>query len=141
MDLAELARRVREGNRGELDQFKRLLAAEDDLGAFRKFADAHWQEDEISIPVYTRVLEVNPQDDKAWGSLGLVNLLIGEDEEAAHCLERARKINPEGIEVLTLQAALEKRPDEELKIYTRMLELDPTNRVALDNLARLRQKD
>ena len=61
--------------------------------------------------------------------------LIGEDAEAAQYLEKARKINPEGIEVLTLQAALEKRPGEKLRIYRKMLEIDPTNRVALDNLA------
>jgi tetratricopeptide (TPR) repeat protein len=60
--------------------------------------------------------------------------------EAAQCLEKARKINPDGIEVLTLQAALEKRPDEQLKIYKKMLQLDPTNRVALHNLARLQNE-
>jgi hypothetical protein len=64
-----------------------------------------------------------------------VKYLIGEDAEAAQYLEKARKINPEGIEVLTLQAALEKRPGEKLRIYRKMLEIDPTNRVALDNLA------
>jgi tetratricopeptide (TPR) repeat protein len=140
MNLTQLARDVREGDRRELDRFKQHLAAEHDLSAFRKFADAHWQEDEISITVYKRVLELDPEDDRAWGSLGLVRLLIGEDVEAAQCLEKARKINPDGIEVLTLQAALEKRPDEQLKIYKKMLQPDPTNRVALHNLARLQNE-
>jgi tetratricopeptide (TPR) repeat protein len=140
MDLAEMARRIRAGDKGELDSFKRLLAAENDLGALKKIAAANWQEDEISIPVYERILEINPNDDEALGSLGLVKYLIGGDTEAAQCLEKARKINPEGLEVLTLQAALEKRPDEKLKIYRKMLELDPTNRVALHNLARLQKE-
>jgi hypothetical protein len=48
---------------------------------------------------------------------------MGEDSEAAH--------NPEGVEVLTLQTAFEKRPAEKLKICRRMLELDSTNRIAL----------
>ena len=136
MNLTELARRIRAGDKGELDEFKRLLAAENDLGALKEFADAHWQEDEISIPIYERFLEINPENDQALGSLGLVKYFIGEDVEAAQYLEKARKINPEGIEVLTLKAALEKRPDEKLRIYKKMLELDPTNPVALHNLAR-----
>jgi tetratricopeptide (TPR) repeat protein len=140
MDLTELARKIREGDRRQLDHFKRFLAAEHDVSALRKFADSHWQEDEVSIPVYKRVLELNSEDDRAWGSLGLVKLLIGEDAEAVQCLERARRINPDGIEVLTLQAALEHRRDEQLKIYKKMLELDPNNRVALDNLARLQNE-
>jgi tetratricopeptide (TPR) repeat protein len=140
MELTELARKIREGNRRQLDDFKRLVAGEHDVSALREFADSHWQEDEISIPVYKRVLELNPEDDKAWSYLGLVKLLIGEDAEAVQCLERARKINPDGIEVLTLQAALEKRRDEQLKIYKKMLEQDPTNRVALANLARLQNE-
>ena len=138
--MTELARKIREGNRRQLDDFKRLVAGEHDVSALREFADSHWQEDEISIPVYKRVLELNPEDDKAWSYLGLVKLLIGEDAEAVQCLERARKINPDGIEVLTLQAALEKRRDEQLKIYKKMLEQDPTNRVALANLARLQNE-
>lgn len=140
MGLAELARRVREGHKGEIDQLRRLLAAENDLGVLKKVAAANWQEDEISIPIYERILAINPEDDEALSSLGLVKYLIGEDEEAAQCLEKARKINPGGLEVLTLQAALENRPDEQLKIYKKMLELDPTNRVALDNLARLQKE-
>jgi tetratricopeptide (TPR) repeat protein len=112
MDLTELVRKVKEGDRSELDQFRRLVAVENDLGALKRFADDHWQEDEISIPIYERFLEVNPENDQALSSLGLVKYLIGEDAEAAQYLEKARKINPEGIEVLTLQAALEKRTDE-----------------------------
>ena len=138
MDLAALARKIREGDRQELERFKRSLATERDIRTYREFADAHWQEDEISIPVYKRVLELIPEDDKAWASLGLVKLLIGEDAEAAQCLESARSINPDGLQVLTLRAALEKRPAEQMKIYRKMLELDPTNRVALDNLDRLK---
>jgi len=140
MDLTELVRKVREGDRSELDQFRRLLAVEKDLGAFKEFADAHWQEDEISIPIYERFLEVNPLSAQVLATLGLVKLLIGEDSEAAQYFEKARKINPEGLEVLTLQAALEKRPDEKLKTYRKMLELDPTNRVALHNLARSQEQ-
>ena len=140
MDLTELVRKIKEGDRSELDQFRRLVAVENDLEELKKFADDHWQEDEISIPIYERFLEVNPENDQALGSLGLVKYLIGEDAEAAQHLEKARKINPEGIEVLTLQAALEKRPDEKLKTYRKMLELDPTNRVALHNLARSQEQ-
>ena len=140
MDLVELAGKIRAGDKSELDQFKRLLVAENDLGTLKKVAAANWQEDEISIPVYERILEINPKDDEALGSLGLVKYLIGEDTEASECLEKARKINPEGLEVLTLQAALEKRPDEKVKIYRKMLQLDPTNRVALHNLARLQKE-
>jgi tetratricopeptide (TPR) repeat protein len=136
MNLNELARRIKAGDKGELSEFKRLLAVENDLEALKQFADAHWQEDEISVPIYERFLEINPENDQALGSLGLVKYFIGEDVEAAQYLEKARKINPEGIEVLTLQAALEKRPDEKLRIYKKILELDPTNQVALHNLAR-----
>jgi hypothetical protein len=60
---------------------------------------------------------------------------MGLDSEAAQYLEKARKIDPEGPEVLTFQSALEKRPSENSKIYRKMLELDSTNRVALHNLA------
>jgi tetratricopeptide (TPR) repeat protein len=140
MDLARLARKIRAGDRSELEQFKRLVAAANDFTELRKFADAHWQEDEISIPVYERILEVDPEEHKALGSLGLVKYLIGEDEEAARYLDRARKINPEGIEVLTLQAALEERPEEKLQIYRKMLAVDPANQVALENLARLQKE-
>lgn len=140
MNVVEVVSKVREGDSGKLDQFKRLLSAEDDLRVLKSIAVANWQEDEISIPVYERILAINPQDDEALGALGLVKYLIGEDVEATQCLERARKINPGGLEVLTLQAALENRPDEQVKIYRKMLELDPANRVALDNLSRLQKQ-
>jgi hypothetical protein len=60
-----VVRRVRVGDRSELNQLKRLLAVESDLAALKTFADAHSQEDEISIPIYERFLET----DQALGSL------------------------------------------------------------------------
>ena len=140
MDLIQTARQIVEGDKSQLTRFRELLALETDVRALKKVGAAHMQEDHVSIPVYQRILEINPEDDEALASLGLVKYLIGEDAEASQCLEKARRINPEGLQVLTLQAAFEKRPDEQLKIYKKMLELDPTNRVALQNLARLQKE-
>jgi hypothetical protein len=63
---------------------------------------------------------------------------MGLDSEAAQYIEKARKIDPEGLEVLTFQTALEKRPFENRKIYRKML--DSANRVALHNLARSQEQ-
>ena len=140
MDLAELAGKIRRGDSSENDRFNRLLAVENDVRVLKKIGESNLQEDQISIPVYERILELNPNDDETLASLGLVKYLIGEDDEASQYLERARRINPEGLHVLTLQAALEKRPDEQVTLYRKMLQLDPTNRVALQNLARLQKQ-
>ena len=86
MDLVELVGKIRRGDRTEVDRFKRLLAGENDVKALKKIGAANWQEDQISIPVFERILELNPEDDETLASLGLVKYLIGEDAEASHCL-------------------------------------------------------
>lgn len=137
MDLVELARRVREGDKSKLDRYKELVASQDDVELLKQVADSNWQEDEISIPAYERALQINPNQAEILASLGLIKYLIGEDAEAFQCLEKARRISPEGLQVLTLQAAFEKRPEKQVKLYRKMLQLDPSNRVALQNLERL----
>ena len=137
MDLVELARRVREGDKIKLDRYKELVASQDDVELLKQVADSNWQEDEISIPAYERALQINPNQAEILASLGLIKYLIGEDAEAFQCLEKARRISPEGLQVLTLQAAFEKRPEKQVKLYRKMLQLDPSNRVALQNLERL----
>jgi tetratricopeptide (TPR) repeat protein len=140
MDLAELARRVREGDKSKLDRYKELVASQGDVELLKQVANSNWQEDEISIPAYERALQINPNQAEILASLGLIKYLIGEDAEAFQCLEKARRISLEGLQVLTLQAAFEKRPEEQVKLYRKMLQLDPSNRVALQNLERLEGK-
>src|SRR5437764_14272240 len=137
MEIIELARRIREGDKSQMDSYRQMVAAENDTGVLREIGDANWQEDAISIPAYVRILEMNPEDAEILAALGLVKYLIGEDVEALQYLQKAKRIRPNGLKVMTLQAALEKRPDEQFKIYQKMLEIDPTNRIALQNLDRL----
>jgi tetratricopeptide (TPR) repeat protein len=140
MDLAQMAREIVAGDTSGLARFKELLIAENDVSMLKRIAASHWQEDQVSIPVFVRILEITPNDDEALADLGLIKYLIGEDAEASECLEKAQRINPEGLQVLTLQAALEKRADERIKIYNKMLQVDPNNKVALHNLARSQGK-
>lgn len=68
-------------------------------------------------------------------SLGIHLFQDGEDQEAASWLERARKLSPDAIEVLELEASLERDPKRKREVYEAILKKDPTHQVAKQNLA------
>lgn len=49
--------------------------------------------------------EGNPQDGQAWEALGVVELLRGERQQAAHCLERAYELMPGSAQTMVNLAA------------------------------------
>ena len=89
--------------------------------------------------MYERALELAPEDVATISALGFLEFLDGEDDAAHAQLERARLIDGNAVPVLTLEAALARTTDEKVSLYRRILEMDPTNRIARAQLARLQK--
>jgi tetratricopeptide (TPR) repeat protein len=103
----------------------------------RKLAQSFYAEPEVSVPAFERLLELAPEDLVARVELGFVYFLMGEDGEAARQLEKARVLDPEHVQVLTLEAALARDSAEKIRLYRRILQKDPRNEVALGKLNEL----
>lgn len=136
--LEHLARRLLEtgGSEGEraLHEALRRVSEPAEL---RKLAESFYAEPEVSVPTLERLLELAPEDLRARVELGFVYFLQGEDEEANRQLEKARALDPEHVQVLTLEAALAGDPAEKIRLYRRILQKDPQNAVARGKLHEL----
>lgn len=103
----------------------------------RTLADKYTPHIEVSIPLSERILELNPSDVDAIVALGFLFWLDGEDDKAWEQVKRARNINVEHVGALTLQAALTKDRNAQVRMYEKVLEIDPSNEVAQGNLKTL----
>jgi tetratricopeptide (TPR) repeat protein len=86
------------------------------------------------------VLARHPDDPRAWLSLGLVALQVGQLPLAEYRLERARRLAPDDPEVqvaLGQLAARQSRPHLALSAFQRALERDPDHLPALEGLGML----
>lgn len=136
--LDSLARRLLDT--GGPDAKRALLEALRDVSepaTIRELAETFYAEPEVSVPAFQRLLELSPRDVSAWVELGFVFFLIGEDEEARRRLDVARSLDPEHVQVLTLEAALARDPSEKVRLYRRILQKEPRNEVALGKLREL----
>jgi hypothetical protein len=92
---------------------------------------------EVSVPVYERILELDPQDADAMVNLGFVFFLDGEDENARVQVEAATRVDPEHVGAMGLEAALSRDRTTKIHLYQKMLAKDPANQVAIANLKEL----
>jgi tetratricopeptide (TPR) repeat protein len=103
----------------------------------RKLAERFYAEPEVSVPTFERLLELTPEDLVARVELGFVYFLMGEDGEATRQLENARALDPEHVQVLTLEAALARDTAEKIRLYHRILQKEPQNETARGKLQEL----
>ncbi|RYZ41269.1 MAG: hypothetical protein EOO71_12740 [Myxococcaceae bacterium] len=136
--LETLARRRLETDEPGVEQALRAaLAQVRDAEQLRALAERFYAEPEVSVPTFERLLAVCPEDVVARVQFGFVYFLMGDDEVAARQLEAARAIEPEHLQVLTLEAALSADPADKVRIYRRILEKDPRNELAREKLREL----
>ena len=115
--------------------FQQSLRKCTDINALEKLAGEFFGEPGITIPIWQQILKFRPNFDHGWIQLGWGYYLHGDDKLARECLG---KIKMDQVDGLLLLGALEKSLTKQLKIYERVLVLDPENRVAKASLQRLR---
>jgi DNA-binding SARP family transcriptional activator len=136
--LEDLAKRLLETQ--ELESARALheaLRHISDSATLRALAERFYADPEVSVPTFARLLELSPEDVVAHVQLGFVYFLMGEDGDAARQLEKARALEPEHVQVLTLEAALATEPAKKIQLYRRILQKDPRNEVARGQLREL----
>jgi tetratricopeptide (TPR) repeat protein len=136
--LEKLARQVLETGGSDVEQaLHKALHRVSDPAELRRLAESFYAEPDVSVPTLKRILELTPEDLVARVELGFVYFLMGEDGEASRQLEKARALDPEHVQVLTLEAALAREPAEKIRLYRRILQKDPQNEVARGKLHEL----
>ncbi|RKH03149.1 hypothetical protein D7V97_26930 [Corallococcus sp. CA053C] len=136
--LEELAQRRLETNEpGPEQELLGALSQITDTAQLRGLAERFYADPEVSVPTFERILQLCPGDVTARVQFGFVYFLMGEDEAAVRQLEEARTLDPEHLQVLTLEAALSGDPAEKIRLYRRILQKDPRNEVALGKLREL----
>lgn len=133
-DLHDLVRRVAAGDESAQAPFEQALRQFTELAALKSMAEEFTTSYEVVVPLYERVLELDPDDTSARTQLGFVHWLFGEDERARAELEQARSKAPGDVEVLLLEAALEPEKSRQEQLYHEVLRIDPQNRIARQNL-------
>lgn len=133
--LEALARRVIEAPSPEAERaFRAELSGLADRQVLREFGEQFFADPEVSIPTFERLVELAPEDLEARVALGSAFWQMGEDDEARRHLEKARALEPEHLQVLTLEAALTEEPARRIQLYRRILEKEPSNEVARSQL-------
>ena len=136
--LEQLAKQVLETGGAEAERaLREVLHRVSEPAELRKLAERFYAEPEVSVPTFERLLELTPEDLVARVELGFVYFLMGEDGEASRQLEKARAVDPEHVQVLTLEAALVSDPAEKIRLYHRILQKDPRNEAARGKLQEL----
>jgi len=136
--LENLGKRVQETGRVEAERaFRDALRHVSDPAALRVFAGKFYAEPEVSVPAYERLLELLPEDLLARVEFGFVYFLMGEDGEARRQLGMAQVLDPEHVQVLTLEAALARESAEKVQLYRRILQKEPLNEIARGKLREL----
>jgi tetratricopeptide (TPR) repeat protein len=136
--LEQLARRLLETGGSEVERaLHEALRRVSDPAELRKLAENFYAEPEMSVPTFERLLELVPEDLVARVQLGFVYFLMGEDGEASGQLKKARALDPEHVQVLTLEAALRGDSREKIRLYRCILQKDPQNEAARGKLHEL----
>lgn len=136
--LEYLAKRVLEtGGAAAERAFRDALRHVSDPAVLRVLAGKFYAEPEVSVPTYERLLELMPKDVLTRVEFGFIYFLMGEDGEARRQLGMAQALDPEHVQVLTLEAALARGPAEKVRIYRRILQKEPLNEIARGKLREL----
>ena len=88
--------------------------------------------------VLEAALKVVPDDFRVNFLLGVAYNRLGQNEQAAHALERARQLNGKDVDAISQLAIVYealKRFDETDSLYEEALRLDPANHLVLNNYA------
>ncbi|MFE8599750.1 tetratricopeptide repeat protein [Archangium violaceum] len=136
--LEYLAKRVLETGGADAERaFRDVLRHVSDPAVLRVLAGKFYAEPEVSVPAYERLLELIPRDVLARVEFGFIYFLMGEDGEASRQLGMAQALDPEHVQVLTLEAALARESAEKVRIYRRILQKEPLNEIARGKLREL----
>ena len=138
--LQRLAAEIKSGEKAKLTAFLESVHHQMDVESMRALASSYTPYDQISIPLYRRILELRPSDVNAIASIAWIYWSVGEEAAAYRWLSRAKKFSDDDIQVLTLEAALGKNPQRKREIYQRVLAIEPNNRVAQENLSALNEQ-
>lgn len=93
---------------------------------------------ELTVPVCRRLTEIKPDNIDYLVSLGFTLYSIGVDDEATECVDKALKLNPNSISALELQAAIAPTIQEKRAAFAKIINLDPGNKEAFQQLVMLR---
>jgi tetratricopeptide (TPR) repeat protein len=98
------------------------------------------REDE-ALDCFRKCVEVSPDYVQAWYNMGQISMIVKKDfSRALHCFEQASTIRPDYVSAHHQRGmACELLGDKEraLKCWERTLELDPANKQAKENIARV----
>lgn len=101
--------------------------------------DASEKHSQITIPMLRRILEINSLDIEVLIVLGWFLWIQGEDDECMSLLKKAKEIDSGNILVMTFETALSQDTTEQAYIFEQILIKDPNNRIAKENLQKLKQ--
>ena len=137
--VQELAAALKNGEWVERSEqsFTDALRTEADVESLMKLAEEYTPYTRVSVPIYRRVLQLDSDNLKAVIMLGWVLWLAGEDDMSMEQLERAKELDAEHVEVLTLEANLTKDAEAKVNLYKKILAKDPENRIAKENLEQM----
>ncbi len=110
------------------DRFKALLEDCRDRAGLEHLAAMTAYDPPVVIPVYERLLRLDPEAVSLILQFGHVLFMAGEDDAATAQLNRAKEMEGETARVLKLEALLARTDKEKQLLYTRIMALDPSDR-------------
>lgn len=93
---------------------------------------------ELAVPICRRLVELKPNNTDYLVSLGFALFTVGMDSEAREIVDQVLLINPNCIDGLQLQAAIATTIEEKRTAFAKILNLEPGNKEAFQQLVMLR---
>jgi Flp pilus assembly protein TadD len=135
-DLKALASRALQSEGEEdLERVSQAISQESDAEVLRELGSEFYTDTQISFPAFRRACQLLPSSVRALTDLGTLLWAFGGDDEARVWLERARQVDPHAIATLQLDATLERDASRRRALLLEILELDPENESAKQNLS------
>ncbi len=105
-----------------------------DAAALEQLAAQFALSPQVALHIWRRLAALKSDDPEALVQAAGAFYSMGMDEEATACIKSALDLNQQFIPALELKAALTADPRARRQIYERILEIEPGNRTAVDNL-------
>lgn len=121
--------------------FMQSLRQTSNITKLMSLAEQYTPHSEVSLPVLDRVLEIDPSLIQAIIQKGWVLWLLGDDLGCKEMIEKGKNFDPNNTSLMCLEAANERDVTHQIKLYQKVLEFEPTNEIALDNLNKLGSVD
>ncbi|MDJ1183675.1 tetratricopeptide repeat protein [Roseofilum casamattae] len=109
------------------EQFQFLLAQERDLVFLETIGEKYLSDTEFSIPIYQRVLEIEPDNINAIVELSYSLYLSGEDEQSKQTLAMAKPIDSDNIRVMSCEALITSDARTIIALYRKIIDRDPSH--------------